>query len=188
MTTLLTRTFLLIVCLIVLSVPSVFGQGNKSDNWFLVYINGKAGYIDRTGKVVLEPNYDNASYFYEGLARVSFGRDTIITQGFSQGFIDETGKVVVEPKWDVVSHFSGGLAAVGYDQTKQKIEIKGRFLGYTSASHTWYRWGFIDKNGKVVIENRFSDVTEYSGGIAAANLVPYEPTYESIDSKQDMIM
>lgn len=175
------RTILLAVCLTVLSPPFAIAQEYKSDNWFPVYIDGKAGYIDRTGKIVLEPKYDGASFFSEGLARVSFGRDTIITQGFSQGFIDETGKVVIQPQWDVVSHFSEGLAAVGFDQTKQKIEIKGRVLGYTSASHTWYRWGFIDKTGKTVIEAIFSDISEFRDGIAAANTDPYEPKYGFID-------
>src|SRR5688572_32963457 len=58
---------------------------HKSDNWFPVYLDGKAGYINREGKIVLEPKYDGASFFSEGLARVSVGRDTIITEGFSQG-------------------------------------------------------------------------------------------------------
>ncbi len=86
----LTRTILIAICISVV-VLSTDAQGYNSDNWFPVYVNGKAGYIDRTGKVVLEPKYDGASYFSEGFARVSVGRDTIITAGFSQGFIDETG-------------------------------------------------------------------------------------------------
>ncbi len=140
-----------------------------SDNWFPIHLNGKAGYIDRTGKIVLKPQFDGASYFSEGMARVSVGRDTIITEGFSQGFIDETGKVVIQPKWDVVSHFSEGLAAVGFDQTKRSFQLGNKTL-YTSASHTWYRWGFIDKSGKIVIEPRFSEVSEFRNGIAVAEV------------------
>lgn len=182
----LEKTILLSVSLAILT--GLLVAQRESDNWFPVYVDGKAGYIDRTGKVVLEPKYDGASYFSEGLARVSLGRDTIITEGFNQGFIDETGKVVIQPKWDVVSHFSEGLAAVGFDQTKQKIEIKGRVISYTSASHTWYRWGFIDRNGNVVVENKFSDVSEFRNGIAAANIDPYEPKYGFIDQKGDWVI
>lgn len=160
----------------------------ESNNWFPVYVNGKAGYIDRSGKVEIEPKYDGASYFSEGLARVSFGRDTIITDGFSQGFIDEAGKIAIEPTWDVVSHFSNGLAAVGFDQTKQKIEVNGRFLGYTSASHTWYRWGFIDKKGKLVVDTKFSDVSGFRDGVAAANTDPYEPKYGFIDKQGNWVI
>ncbi len=161
------RVFLLVVALLIAAINS--SAQYVSDHWFPVYVNGKAGFIDRSGKIVLEPKYDGASYFSEGLARVSVGRDTIITDGFSQGFIDESGKLVIKPSWDVVSHFSEGLAAVGYDQTKQKFELKGRIL-YTSASHPWYRWGFINRKGEMVIEPKFSDVSEFRDGIAAAGI------------------
>ncbi|MBX3245175.1 MAG: WG repeat-containing protein, partial [Acidobacteria bacterium] len=181
-------TILIVASLAVFAVPFVFAQQYESENWFPVRVDGKTGYIDRTGKIVLEPKYDGASYFSEGLGRVSVGRDTIITEGFSQGFIDETGKMVIKPKWDIVTHFSDGLAAVGFDQTKQKIEINGRFLGYTSASHTWYRWGFIDKTGNAVIDTKFSDITEFRDGIAAANTDPYQPKYGFIDKKGNWVI
>jgi hypothetical protein len=183
----LKRTILLVICLTVFTGSDVIAQSYRSDNWFPVYVDGKAGFIDRSGKIVLEPKYDGASYFYEGLARVSFGRDTIITEGFSQGFIDETGEVVIRGDWDVVSHFSDGLAAVGYDQTKQKFEFGGRTF-YTSASHPWYRWGFIDRTGKLVIDTRFSDVSEFRDGIAPANTDPYEPKYGFIDKQGNWII
>jgi hypothetical protein len=179
----LPRTILLAVCLTVLAaVPFVAAQEHKSDNWFPVYVDGKAGYIDRTGNLVLEPKYDGASYFSEGLARVSFGRDTIFTEGFSQGFIAETGEVVIRGNWDVVSHFSEGLAAVGYDQAKQEFKIGNRTY-YSSASHPWYRWGFIDKNGKIVIDTKFTSVSEFRDGISVAAIpVMSEWKYGFIDS------
>lgn len=184
----LIRTILIAICLGVLSgAQKIAAQEYQSDNWFPVYVNGKAGYIDRTGKIVLEPQFDGASYFSEGLARVSVGRDTIITQGFSQGFIDESGKIVIQPRWDVVSHFSDGLAAVGYDQTKREIKIGNRTF-YTSASHTWYRWGFIDKAGNLIIDTKFSDVSEFRDGIAAANTEPYDPKYGFINKQGNWVI
>jgi hypothetical protein len=169
------------ICLLLLLQFIVFPQGSKSDNWFPVVINGKAGYIDRTGKIVLEPKYDGASYFSEGLARVAVGHDTIITEGYNQGFIDESGKLVIQPQWDVVSNFSEGLAAVGFDQTKQAFKFRGKTF-YSSASHPWYRWGFIDKTGKLVIDTKFSDVSEFRDGIAAVNADPYETKYDFINT------
>lgn len=167
------RNFLLSLSLILIYALSplrgVLAQPFVSDNWFPVFVNGKAGYIDRSGKIVLEPKYDGTSYFSEGLARISVGRDTIYTEGFSQGFIDETGMIVIPPRWDVVSNFSDGLAAVGYDQTKQKFEFRGKVL-YSSASHPWYRWGFINKNGEMVIDPKFTDVSEFRNGVAAAGI------------------
>ncbi|HMS09246.1 MAG TPA: WG repeat-containing protein, partial [Pyrinomonadaceae bacterium] len=62
---------------------------------------------------------------------------------------------------------SEGLAAVGYDQTKQKIEFGGQTV-YSSASHPWYMWGFIDRTGEAIIDAKFVDVSEFRNGIAAA--------------------
>ncbi len=185
----LTRTILLAVCLMVLPAASifVFGQENKSDNWFPVRVNGKTGFIDRSGKVVIEPKFDGASYFSEGLAAVAFGRDTIFTEGYSQGFIDEDGKIIIRPRWDVVSRFSEGLAAVGMDQTKKAFKVGDKTI-YSSASHTWYRWGFIDKKGNLVIEAKFSDISEFRNGLAVANTDPYEPKYGFIDEQGEWII
>jgi len=44
----------------------------------------KWGYIDKTGKIVFEPQFDNAGYFSEGLAGVRIGK--------KYGYIDKTGK------------------------------------------------------------------------------------------------
>jgi len=185
----LTRIILVAVCLMVLLVaPFVAAQEFKSDNWFPVIVGGKTGYIDRTGKVVVEPRFDGASYFSEGLARVSVGRDTIISEGFSQGFIDESGKVVIHRRWDVVLHFSDGLAAVGFDQTKTSFKLGNKTL-YTSASHTWYRWGFIDKAGKVVVAAKFVDVSEFRDGIAVAAMhVMSERKYGFIDKTGNWVI
>lgn len=185
---LIVKTFLISIWLFVPTVPLAIAQEYKSYYWYPVHIDGKAGFIDREGKIVLEPKYDGASYFSEGLARVSFGRDTIITQGFSQGFIDEAGAVVVRGDWDVASHFSEGLAAIGYDQTKQKFELRGRTF-YSSASHPWYFWGFIDKTGKVVINTKFVHVSEFRDGIAVAAIpIMSEWKYGFIDRSGNWVI
>lgn len=174
--------------LFILSFAFIVSAQYQSDDWFPVVVNGKAGYIDRNGKIVLEPKYDGASYFSEGLARVSVGRDTIITEGFSQGFIDETGKVVIHPQWDVVSHFSEGLAAVGYDTTKHEFKI-GNKTFYTSASHPSFVWGFVDKNGKLVIDVKFHGVSEFKDGLAVASMpVMSEWKYGFIDKSGKWII
>jgi len=49
----------------------------------------KYGYIDKTGKIVIEPKFDNAWSFSEGLARVKIDD--------KDGYIDKTGKYVWEP-------------------------------------------------------------------------------------------
>jgi uncharacterized membrane protein len=44
------------------------------------------GYVDKTGKIVIHPQFDDARNFSEGLAEVRIGKRWI--------FIDKTGKYV----------------------------------------------------------------------------------------------
>jgi len=67
----------------------------------------KYGFIDKSGKVVIEPQFDGASNFSEGFARVK--------KDDKWGFIDKSGKMVIEPQFDDAEPFSEGLAKVKKD-------------------------------------------------------------------------
>ena len=69
-----------------------------------VKMASKYGFIDKSGKVVIEPQFDNAEPFSEGLACVE--------KDGKWGFIDKSGKMVIEPQFDGASDFSEGLAKV----------------------------------------------------------------------------
>ena len=73
-----------------------------------------------TGQVVVNPQFDIALSFREGLAAVGIG-------GFTGkgGFIDKTGRMVVNPQFDNADSFSEGLA---------RVRIGGAATG---------RWGFV---------------------------------------------
>jgi hypothetical protein len=73
------------------------------------------GYIDKTGKMVIEPKFSLASNFSEGLAVVSTfgGHDPGLGVVFgNRGYIDKTGKVIIPAEFEDASSFSEGLAAV----------------------------------------------------------------------------
>jgi hypothetical protein len=53
-------------------------------------IGNKYGFIDRSGKVVIQPKFDLTFHFSEGLAAVQIGH--------KWGYIDRTGKMVIKPK------------------------------------------------------------------------------------------
>lgn len=69
----------------------------------LIKINNKCGYLDKAGHIVIEPEFDDASFFSEGLAAVMQDR--------KWGFINKQGYMVIEPRFEYVFDFSEGLAA-----------------------------------------------------------------------------
>jgi hypothetical protein len=110
-----------------------------------VAVGGKWGYIGKTGAIKIQPQFDRALDFSDGLALV------LMEEGDVQkwGYVDTSGAVVIQPQFDTAWPFSERLAAVG----------KG------SADDALY--GFIDKTGKVVIalpQNQ-QPIGSFSGGV-----------------------
>ena len=63
--------------------------------------NDKYGFIDKTGKVVIPLEYDDAWNFKEGLAQYDFKEGLAkVKKDDKWGRIDTTGKVVVPLKYD----------------------------------------------------------------------------------------
>jgi hypothetical protein len=132
-------------------------QFDFKDGLALTQIGDKWGFIDRSGKVVMQ--FDEAQAFSEGLASVKIGGKF--------GYINRKGKIVIAPQFDVAFPFSEGLAAVKVNNLFGFIDRKGRMLiqprftevrsfseglaAYTMGESEGYRWGYIDHTGKVVI-------------------------------------
>lgn len=106
---------------------------------FVVTVNGKDGFIDRDGKIVIEPTFEKAYPFTDGLAAVQ-------KQG-AWGYIDTKGRVIIEPQFVSVGLFSEGLATF---QDKRHPNKEG----------------YIDKIGKVVIEPQFDTAEAFCNGVA----------------------
>ncbi len=58
-----------------------------------VSVGEKFGYIDMTGTMVIEPQFDIANPFSEGLAAV-------VGDNYLWGFIDKTGTVVIPTQYE----------------------------------------------------------------------------------------
>ena len=77
---------------------------------------GKYGYIDKTGKYAINPQFDVAGeVFVDGLTIVRTG-DSVTGKW---GYIDKTGKYVVNPQFDMAYGFMNDIAEVriGDDKT-----------------------------------------------------------------------
>lgn len=122
--------------------------------------DGKYGFIDRNGNVVIPCVWDDASYFSEGIAPVKDGETK------KWGYIDKTGSCVIECKWNNEAHpFSDGLGLVRHNGTFYYIDktgsevlkmynykYSGRFCdGLAWVENEHFNEGFIDKSGNEVI-------------------------------------
>jgi hypothetical protein len=70
----------------------------QDDAYTAVKIDGKWGFVDKNGKVVIEPQYDDARSFSNGYAAVKTGG--------KWGFIDAEGSIVIENTFSDVKDFS----------------------------------------------------------------------------------
>jgi hypothetical protein len=151
----------IILTLLIFTLFAISCLAQDNNPLFVVIVNDKRGYIDRTGNVVIEPQFQGAGDFSEGLASVA-----ISDSGYKEGYIDKTGKIVIEPKWDTAGKFSEGLAWVGFDQAKREYKI-GNKTFYSSPSHSFdYKFGLIDKTGKYIVEPTFTYTGDFSEGLA----------------------
>lgn len=99
-----------------------------SENLFTAYRDGKAGFMDKTGKEVIAFDYDEALPFIEGLAMVG--------KNGKFGFINPKGQMVIPLTYDFALNFEEGVAVIR----------KGK------------KYGLIDKTGKEVITPEYDDV------------------------------
>jgi len=126
------------------------------------------GFIDLDGEVFIEPRFEMAADFGEGLAGV---RDK---SQEAWGFIDRAGKRVIPPKYEAVGRFSDGLCAVKDDGKWGYIGKEGewviepayaearQFLAGRAAVREGELWGYIDKGGRWVIPPAFDNFDDYA--------------------------
>ena len=82
------------------TVPYSHGPGLCSG----FYSNCLWGYLDTEGKILVEPSFEEASDFSEGMARV--GIDGMF------GFVSKDGRIAIEPRFLEARKFDGGLSIV----------------------------------------------------------------------------
>ena len=115
-------------------------QKAKVESLVKVEVNGKFGFVDKTGKEIVPPKYDDIHEFSEGLAKVQIDG--------KRGFINTEGKEVVELKYDKAWKFSEGLA---------KVKANGKF-------------GFVDKTGKEIVPPKYDNAKDFKEGLATVQL------------------
>lgn len=127
--------------------------------------DGKWGYIDKSGKVLVRPQFESAFLFSDGLAAVS--RD-----GQKYGFIDSSGNFMIEPRYDFALPFREGLAMV-------RIGDKVGYVGRTGRLVIPTEFEFIRRDEEFLLNSSFSE------GLAAVALSNHKCGY--VDKKGGLL-
>jgi hypothetical protein len=123
-------------------------RSESADPLFRFVQNGKAGYINSSGIVVIRPTIPDGGNFFgefhEGLLAV----------GEEHGFryVNQSGETVLRTDAWSAFEFSEGLAQAG------------RYAGFPADKFP--KWGFIDRSGHFVIAPEYFQVESFSEGLA----------------------
>jgi hypothetical protein len=135
-----------------------------------VELNGKYGFIDSDGNVVVPLIYVWASKFSEGRASVELN--------YQYGFIDLDGNVVMSPRYGWASDFHEGRAIVKLNGKYGVIDLEGNEvvpLRYDFIEHFHKgraivelngKFGFVDLDGNEVIPCWYTYVNRQSYGFS----------------------
>jgi hypothetical protein len=167
---------------LLLTLVSVSYAGSRSEPLVVVQ-DGKYGYIDHTGKVIIRPQFIWAEDFWRGLGTVYVcgryvsvdssgalqplriaieGRLEPRKEGEKTGFVDASGQFKIAPTFEDALPFSEGLAAVRRGE----------------------KWGFIDTSGKSVIQPRFKSAFYFRQGVGVAES---DTGYELVDTSGKLL-
>ena len=188
-----------VVVAVLLLIPKKTNTGGKQSSvaaLYPFYKDGKGGYIDKNGNVVVEPKYQNVGYFINGYAGVASNN--------RWGIIDYTGKEIAPCKYDEFQMYAYGddrlwfseenvgVALVYQDEkpvfvdnsgneiTTQEFEKVDPFSEGLASVEKNGKWGFIDKSGRMAIPPTYESVWSFSEGLAAAK----EGTYWGFINKK----
>jgi hypothetical protein len=142
-----------------------------NDNLFQVAKDGKSGFINDKGQVIIDLVFEGVSSFSEGLARIFVG-DKV-------GYIDTKGNIKIQPRFDTASEFSQGLAYATEGDKYGYIDMTGDFViepkfyrcwgfenGYALVMQEVVSTGcFIDKSGHIKLNGRNFLVSKYTEGL-----------------------
>ena len=132
--------------------------------------HGRWGYINEFGVEMIVPQYDESSFFSEGLGAVS--------KNGKFGFINKTGEVVIDFKFNDVESFHNGAAIVLKDSLYGLINTIGDYIippMYDELSETagdLYivsregNYGYVHKYGKALTPLEYDIARDFKKGYA----------------------
>lgn len=171
--------FLVLIIASGLFVSCGFG-GGKDISLIPVENGDEFQYIDKEGKIVINPQFSTATVHRDGIALVrTTGKKAL------WGYINEEGKYAIQPTYKTATVFSEGLAWVVTENgaptainTKGELKItlqdaetvkifQEDLAAFSVTQDSKVKWGFVNKEGKVAIPPQFATTGNFSGGKCA---------------------
>lgn len=158
---------------VVLSDSRVKESSYFSEGLMPMEEGGRWGFVDRSFRWVVPPQFAHAGELAEGLAPVKIGT--------KEGFVDRQGKTIIPPRYDDVWGFSNGAALVRLNGLFGYVDRTGREIirtQFTDASFfreerafvqtpTATHYMMINKSGDAITKPAFEAFVEFSEGFAA---------------------
>lgn len=155
-------------------------------------LDGKVGFLNEKGDIVIPATYTGAGYFSSGLAWVRNSDKKI-------GFIDKTGKLVIEAKYEVVKEFDEvgecTIARIGdkfvilkKNGTEIAVENAAKIKDFNdgiSEALSGDKWGYVDNNGKWIVEAKYEKNEQFENGYGRIRL---NGVWGAVDKKGTVII
>ncbi|HZH86844.1 MAG TPA: WG repeat-containing protein [Brumimicrobium sp.] len=97
--------------------------------------NGKYGFMNENGEVMISPSFEYASQFKNGLA--------VVIQDEKYGYINKNGEVMIQYQFEEALDFDHGRAIVVVND----------------------KYGLIDVSGNYILQPKFEDIGSFSEGL-----------------------
>jgi len=148
-----------------------------TENKAPIEINGKWGFVDTNGVIIIEPKFVNVGYFGHNLAWVR-------VEGNSIGYINTLGNWVIEPKLIGGGIFdeSSGVARIknkngwGYMNIKgellpiKNIEVYNHFEDGVCLVRSKGKWGYLNPDGSWLIVPTYSSALSFKNDFAPVQI------------------
>lgn len=148
----------------------------ESQELYRIKVGGKCGFINENGKLVIEPQFDRAYWFFtDGVC--------FATVGERRGLINSDGEFVVEldPSINWIRKFNNGIA--NFDNNKGMrglISKSGRIVlpaiyqdilydednGFI-VKDTLSRFGYVNHEGIFIVPCQYDDIKGFEDGLMA---------------------
>ena len=131
-----------VALLLVMTASGLCFIGFQETNTVLLPVlkDGKWGYINKQGEMVIEPKYDGAFFFQDRIAQVKLNG--------KWGYINQAGKLVIKPRHSTPWFFYDGAFRVSRSQET---------------------WVYFDMNENLLFSIHADFARDFSEGLAAIN-------------------